>query len=183
MRDTLIPAGIAIVLLAAVIGGYFFPKSSIVEIAGSSPQGSTFSSAKFAGVAVNLAAPGANATSSSVLNTSGQDVYITDLKIGCEGVGTSKTAYTGAGLASLTVKVSTSSTAAPAAVSSTLINGATFTLSTSTPFFTLASSTVGTVGTGSSNWQLIWSAGSYLTFQTNATNTAQCTFGANYISS
>jgi len=183
-NDTLIPIGIAVVIVLAIVGGYFFPQVTIPQNAGTSPQGSTFSAAKFAGVAVNLASPGANATSSSVLNPTGQDVYITGLKIGCQNVGTSNTAYSGTGLASLTLKVSTTSTAAPAAVGTNLVGGGTLTIATGTASFVLSSTTAaGSSGNGTNNQFVVWGAGTYLTFQTNATNTATCTFGADYFSS
>lgn len=172
-------AGIVIAL--AIVGGYYFPAVQVLQLAGTSSQGSTFSSAKFAGIAVNLNAPGANATSSSLLNTDANDRYVTALKGGCEVVGTSQTAYTGAGLASLTLFAATTSTAAPATVSNTnKVGGGNLTIGTSTPNFTISSTTA---AGGSNAVYNIWPAGSYLTFTTNATNTAVCTFGADYIAS
>ncbi len=174
---------IGAVIAGGVYGGYkFLFSASPQQTAGTSPQGATFTSAKFAGVAVNLAAPGANATSSSILNTDQNDRYVTAIKAGCEGVGSSNTAYSGAGLAALTLKTATSSTAAPLTNTNTnLVGGSSLTLPTSTAFTNVASSTSG-VGTNNAAFQ-VWASGSYLTFTTNATNTAQCTFGADYFGS
>ncbi len=162
-----------LVVLAVAIGAYYYPQSTSV---GASAQGSTGQSASQYNVyGVNLAAAGANATSSSVYNGSGQDLYITAIKAGCETVGTSRTAYTGAGLAALTVSVATSSAAHPASNSNTnIVGGGAFTLATSTAQFAFSTSTA--LG-GSSSIYNVWAAGSYMTFTVNATNTAVCTFG------
>ena len=168
--------------LAAFFGYTPFLKivDNITQVAGTTPQGGTTSTAHFYSVAALLAAPGANATSSSILNTTGNDLYISDIKAGCENIGTSKTAYSGTGLLALTLSVSTTSTAAPAAAGANLINNGVTNIGTSTAFFTIASSTATNGNTTSS---AIWAAGSYLTFTTNATNTAQCTFGVTAFSS
>lgn len=145
-----------------------------------SPQGSTYFNGNFAGTVISMAAPGANATSTSILNTTGNDLYITGEKLLCENVGTSKTAYTGAGLASVTFTAATSSTAAPA-INANTNTLPVMTLATSSVQFTLSSSTAGTPGNGLvSN---LWLAGSYLTFFANATNTANCTVGVDYAGS
>lgn len=169
----------AVILGGAIYGAYQFPQVS--QLAGTSAQGSTFNTAKFAGIATNLAAPGANATSSSILNTDANDRYITSIKAGCENVGTSKTAYTGAGLASLQLTVATSSSSAPATNGNTnSVGGGAVTIGTSTTSYVVSTSTA---SVGTSNIYAVWLAGSYLTFTTNATNTAVCTFGAEYIAS
>lgn len=172
---------VGIIGVILLVGAYFFPSSTnttTVQNVGSA-AGTTSNTAKFAGVVAVPSAPGANATSSSILNGDAGDRYITSVKVGCESVGTSKTAYTGAGLASLQVTMSTTSTAAPTAGGTTI---STITIATSTPTFLQASSTAsGTSGTGS--FLYIWQSGSYLTFTTNATNTATCTFGGDYFQS
>lgn len=145
-----------------------------------SPQGATYFTGAFAGAVINLATPGANATSTSILNTTGNDLYVTGEKVLCEGVGTSKTAYTGTGLASATFTFATSSAAAPASNTNTNTLPV-VTLGTSTPDFVISSSTAGTPGNNLvSN---IWLAGSYMTITANATNTAVCTVGVDYIGS
>ena len=167
--------GLLIVVLTGITYlGVSYPKANL----GASPAGSTFGDAKQAMIAINLAAPGANATSTSILNSDGNDRFITSEEVSCEGVGTSKTAYTGAGLASLTLTVATSSTAAPAsnANSNTL---PVITIATSTAYFGIASSTVG--APGNSSVSNVWAANSDLTFTANATNTALCTVGVKYI--
>lgn len=150
-----------------------------ITTAGTSPQGSTFTSAKFAGVAARLSSPGASATSSSLLNSDSNDRIITGLRVGCQSVGTSQTAYTGAGLASLTVFAATTSSSAPATNSNTnKVGGGNITIGTSTATYTIATSSAPT-GTGAI--YNVWATGTYLTFTVNATNTALCTFGADYI--
>lgn len=166
----------AVIVSWAIYGAYQYP------LAVGSPAGSTFSNAKFAGATASLATPGANGTSTSILNTDSSDRYITSLVAACSGVGTSRVAYTGGGLAALLITAATTSTAAPSSLPSgyNTILGAAITMPTSTPASGVASSTM---GTGMSTTTLIWAANSYLTFQTNATNTAACTFGAHYVGS
>ncbi len=171
--------------LAAFFG--FTPFGVIVEqqLAGS-PAGTTFSNAKFAGVAINLASPGANGTSTSVLNTDAGDRYINTIKVGCEGVGTSRTAYSGTGLDVLTLRIATSSTSAPAANNNANpVGGGPLTVATSSTYFMEASTTASTAvpNVGTSAISNIWATGSYLTFTANATNTAACTVGVDYFAS
>lgn len=174
-----------IVIVGAILGSVAFFGFSpfgkeVVQQFGSSTQGSTNTTAKQASVlGVALATPGANATSTSILNPAGQDVYVTSFKVGCERVATSLTAYTGTGLATLTVTAATSSTAAPAANTNANAAGL-ITIATSTVQFVESSSTA---SAGNSAINYIWAAGSYMTFTTNATNTAVCSFGIDYFSS
>lgn len=185
MTNKYLIAVVLLVVAGGVFGGYKFlfstPKLAAV---GTSTAGSTGRSATQANIyGVNLAAPGANATSSSLLNSSANDYYITALKAGCENLGTSQTAYSGGGIASngLTVSVATSSTAAPATNgNANVVGGGTFALSTTTGTYVVATSTA--LG-GNTKIYGIWAAGSYLTFTVNATNTAVCTFGADYTTS
>lgn len=166
-----------VVVAALAIGAYFFPVQQ--PPTGTSVAGSTFNTSKIAGVAFAPASPGANATSSSVLNSDASDRIVTAVEFGCENVGTSKTAYTGTGLAAFQVSVGTSSTAAPASVPTNLIGGGAITIATSSGTFVLASSTAPNSGTPV--FSLVWAAGSYMTFFTNATNTATCTGAVRYL--
>lgn len=171
---------VAIVALASATLAYIEGHNTTEVAVTTSPSGTTFQTAKTALVAINLASPGSGGTSTSMLNTDSNDRFIYSTDVGCEGVGTSKTAYTGTGLSSLTLTMATSSTAAPAT------NGNTNTLpvvtiGTSTPNFVIASSSAGTPGINLvSN---IWATGSYLTITANATNTALCTAGVKYFGS
>lgn len=168
-------AGLLVGILVTLVVAYLFlPKAAF----GASPAGSTFNDAKQASVAINLATPGTNGTSTSMINTDGNDRYIQSVHAACEGVGTSRTAYTGAGLASLTLTLATSTTANPASNANTNTLPV-ITVSTTTTQFGISSSTMGTPGNGLvSN---IWLAGSPLTITANATNTAVCTIGVSYL--
>lgn len=178
-----------VAVVAAIFTGLviftFLPKGeSANQLAGTSPQGSTFGDPKVAAVAVNLASPGANATSSSILNTDSNDRFVTGWMLNCANVGTSKTAYTGAGLANLTMYVGTTSASAPATTGATtafwtpVISA--YNVPTSTLSFAMGSSTS---VSATSTLAALWPAGSYMTFIFNATNTAACTVGVNYIGS
>lgn len=171
---------LSLVCAALVAAGIYWLKAPTSDVAAVSPQGATFSNSKFYSVAVNLANPGVNATSSAILNTDSNDRYVKTLGIACAGVGTSRTAYTGTALASLQLTVGTSSSNngvnfLPAAgVASGLV------ISTSTPYFLLASSTL---VTATSSYAIDWPANTYLLFNFNATNTAACTVGVETIPS
>lgn len=158
-------------------------------IGGPSASSASINIARFAGTAgISLASPGttgatgANGTSTSILNPDATDRYISSIKAGCEVVGASRTAYSGTGLASLTLSVATSSTSGPSsnAGNSNVVGGGTVVIGTSTAQYAVSTSTI---GTGSPNIYAVWASGSYLTFTTNATNTATCTFGADYFQS
>lgn len=169
--------GAAIIGLA-IYGAYQFPVAPEATV--SSTAGSTFSFAKYAGVRADLSAPGSTGTSTSVYNSDSSERYITGIRSGCSLVGTSRTAYTGAGLAALLFSAATSSTASPAVQTNTnKVGGGDVTVGTSTPNYAVATSSA--TGSGSNAVYNIWPAGSYLTFTTNATNTAQCTFGVDYV--
>lgn len=179
-------AVVGVVVLIAIYGGYEYPVA-LPQTVGTSTTGTTFGTAKFAGVAVNLANPGANGTTSSVLNTDANDRYVSSIKIGCEGVGTSLTAYTGAGLASLTMFAATSSSQTPTsnAFNTNKVGGGNVTIGTSTVTFAEGSSTTqggATAGNNAATYS-IWPTGTYMVFTTNATNTALCTFGVDYFNS
>ncbi len=183
---------VGVIIVIGTFGGYkyLFSGHPTLQGVGTASAGATNLTGTWASVAgVNLATPGTagvvggNGTSSSILNNSTNDWYISSIKVGCENVGTSQTAYTGAGLASLTLKVATSSTAAPATNANTnLVGGGSITLGTSTAQFGISTSTLG-VANGSPAVYIIWAAGTYMTFTTNATNTAVCSFGVDYFSS
>ncbi len=176
-------AGVAVLSVMGALAFFGlspYGKTVVKQVFGS-PAGSTFGTAKFAAVAINLASPGANGTSTSIQNTDTSDRYVTDIKVGCEGVGTSQTAYTGTGLSALTLTVGTTSTAAPAAVpSNNIVGNGTLTIATTTANFTVASSTA-PAPNGITQVNNIWGAGMFMTFATNATNTAKCSVGVGYI--
>jgi hypothetical protein len=184
MNNKIIFGGIAVAIVIG-IAGIFLPKVS--NLAGASPTGSTFGAAKFAGIVVN----NVNSTSSSILNTDGNARYIESLKVACTGVGSSKAGFTGAAtIANWNLTVGTTSTANPVTqvipAIAVVLNGV---LATSTPNLLLSSTTAPIAaggaanGTASSSSAALWQSGEYLTFVTNATNTAVCTFGVGYIGS
>ncbi len=176
MKDNLVLVAIVALLGVSIAGAYFFPLSSGFT-AGTSPTGSTFSTAKVAEIVWGSILSG-SATSTSILNTDANDRIITDSFAFCSGTGTSQTAYTGTGLAALLFRAATTSTSAPAIVSNTNY-AANMTIGTSTPNSYNATSTEGVLA-GTSR---VWPAGSYLTFFSNATNTAACIVGSHYLAS
>ncbi len=166
---------ILIIVLILLTGGLYFTKnessqSAITGTIGGS-VGATFNTAKVGQVNIS---PTIGATTTGVLNTDATDRFIESTYYACSGVGTSQTAFTGAGLAALTLKIATGTTQAPAAIT----NGNTIqqTVSTSTPDSYTASTTIASM-------IRIWPTGTYLNFEFNATNTAACTVGAHYLAS
>lgn len=172
-----------VVGILVLVGVFFLGKSlgTVNLTAGASATGSTFSTAKEAAITWTLSN---SATTTSILNTDANDRYIKTAQAMCTGVGTSFTAFTGAALSALTITAATTSTAAPA----TITNVNTFltnqTLATTSPNSYFSTSTP-ELGGGSpfADYARIWAAGSYITFASNATNTATCTIGVTYLGS
>ncbi len=170
--------------------------NNVEQIAGASPTGTTFNSAKVA--AISWTPSTAAATSTSILNTDANDRYVIDNVIACGQATTSYTAITGGGLANLIFKAATTSTANPAVISNTnLIMSDTIATSSGIapgatggfPVILVASSSVPaaspilTSNVGVAGFWFDWPAGSYLTFWANATSTTACTVGVHYIAS
>lgn len=179
-----------IVVMTLLVGAYYFPRVNNVQIATTSQPGTSFSSAKYAGVTIDLSL-NTGATSTSILNTDSNDRYVISTETVCRNMGSSYTAVTGAGLASLQLTVGTSSAASPAAVASVGAHSrvtSAFVFSTTTaPIGFMASSTL---QTATSTFAARWKAGDYMTFWWNATNTpasgltsVPCTEGVRYIGS
>ncbi len=180
MQKTTAFLWIVVAALAGLIVGHSF-WSTQQHLAGTSPSGSTFASAKFAAVAINVANTGANGTSTSILNTDTNDRYVSAFKLGCSGIGNPLTAYTGAGLASWKVQIGTTSTAAPVSFSSNIaISNTGFVIGTSTTNIMIASSTL-LIAT--SSYATLWPANTYMTFFFNATTTGTCSIGLDYFGS
>lgn len=176
---------VSIVLVIAIVLGFVYKLSNGVSVtAGTSPTGATFNDAKLA--LIVMAPATGTATSSSVLNNTSNDWYVTSIKAGCEKLGTSFTAYTGAALANLTLSIATSSTVGPATNGNgNLVGLGVVNIATTTGNFTEASSTASTAvpNTGSTAINNVWAAGSYETFTFNATTTGVCSVGLEYFSS
>ncbi len=174
----LISTVLAVIITVAILGAYHYPKLDQSNAAAGSSAGSVFNSAKFAGVVVDLSSAGANGTSTSILNSDSSDRFISGWRLGCNGVGTSRTAYTGANLDSLKVTVGTSTDSAPATFLGFANVATNYSLPTTTVSLIVASSTT---QTASSSLAARWPSGSYATFSFNATNTAVCTIGVDYL--
>lgn len=161
----------------AVIGGYFYPggTSTIVQSFGTTSGNSSTRST--AGFAFNPTSASAT-TTSSLLNSDGNDRVITSVDTACSGLGTSQTAYSGSGLAALNFQIATTSTSAPVTLGNTnyIYNS---TIATSSTTFYESTSTPGlTAG----NLQVRrWPASTYVTVSSNATNTAACIINVNYL--
>lgn len=154
------------------------------QVAGAtSSTGVSFNTARFAGITMSMANVGANGTSTSILNSDSTDRYVTSLKVACQGIGSSFAINTGAGIASLNLTVATSTIANPASLSSANAILASGVISTTSTTLLISSSTapVATGPTATSSYATVWNTGTYMTFQTNATNTAACTLGVDYI--
>lgn len=164
---------IGILALAAIYGAYQYPQvTQSVQTFGA--VGATFNTAKIAAINWTLSD---SATSTSILNGDANDRIVEGAQYWCSGVGTSKTAFTGAGLDALSFSAATTSASAPAIITNTnfVLNT---TVATSTATLFVASTSPGLTATAA---QRIWASGSYLTFWSNATNTAACNIGVQYL--
>ncbi len=165
---TLQKVAVGLVVAPAIVGGYFFPGAVQNQIAGTSPAGSTFSSAKIA--AINYTTSTSAASSTSLLNTDANDRYITDEFIACYGV-------KGQGITITAATTSVSSLGLQG--NPNLVTNIFGTTTTSSTFFYVASSTESApTYTGR-----LWAAGSYLTFVASSTNAGICTVGVHYLAS
>jgi hypothetical protein len=176
MNKSIIGA-VALVLVGFAVGyGVFGNKVTVIEQIGQavSVAGVTNSTARLASV---VAAPPttATATTTSLYNGDGVDRAITDAFAYCTGVGTSRTYLTGAGLAALTVQMSTSTIAGDAKRNTNY--PATFTVATSSAW-----AWENYLGTSATDMNLVWPSATYLNITFNATNTAACTIGVHYLS-
>lgn len=177
MKNTTKILTVAVVLAVLVFAWYKVTHTTEVQVT-ASPTGTTFNSAKVA--AVIFAPATGSATSTSLLNSEVNDRYITDSFVMCRSVGTSKAAYSGGGLDLFRFIVGTTSSAITQNLADVNTRyAANLVLGTSTVDSFTASSTEGVIP-GTSR---VWPAGSYLTIQSNATNTAVCNVGVRYIGS
>lgn len=171
--------GVIVSVLVGVGLGYLFfhsvPQTVVVQ--GVSAVGTTFNSAKVASVI--MAPATAAATSTSILNPDSSDRIVTNSFAACNTVGGSLPFLTGLTSGSLPnwgLKMATTSTAAQTGSVNLVSN---LNISTTTPWSYTASSTVPFPGPVTN----VWPAGTYLTLTFNATNTATCVAGVNYLAS
>lgn len=160
----------AIVVVLAIIGAYSYPKAIIAPSSNVGAVGTTFNTAKVA--QINMSPSAAGATSTSILNTDDNNRYVRGAYVYCTGASQSSDRT----IASLLVQAATSSTAAPALNSNTNL-AANLTVSTTSPFVAVSSTTI------SNGVASVWASGSYMSFFWNATNTAACTVGIPYAAS
>lgn len=171
-----------IVLLAVLVGGYFYPKYyQNVQVQGVSTAGATYGTSKTALAVLTLSTTAGSST--AILNDSAVDRYVTRSYAACQGLGTSFGWPNAAAsfLDSLRVFMATSSTANQAGATTTSNWVANLTISTSSP--------TGVAYVGSSTEPFpnvvthIWPTNTYLVMTSNATNTGTCTLGVDYIGS
>lgn len=143
---------------------------------GASPQGSTFFTRRTSEVATTILTT--SGTTTSILNTDANTRIITSGHAGCQTLSSSLGGNGTAGIANLILKAATTSTSAPADVSSFANFNVNMTIATTTAAASYQSTTTPPVlgDTGR-----LWPSGSYETFWVNATNTATCTFGVDWI--
>lgn len=186
MKNKIIYAIIAVVVVLGVAGAYVYPKSTtmIIPSVGSSSVGTVFNTAKEAAITWQ---PSNGATTTSILNTDANDRYIKSIQGMCTGIGTSLTAVTGGGLTSngLTMSAATTTTSAPAVFSTAtgFLQSQIIATTSSLGVYFATSTPQLQGGSPAVDYIRIWPTSTYLTFQTNATNTMTCTVGASYLGS
>ncbi len=171
MKNSKIVILVFAALVVGVITGYVLShKPQTVTL---QATGTTNSTAKVLSIKMDLSSPTGTTTSIAIP----QDYAVANSFAYCTSVGTSKTAYTGAGLASLLINGATTSSAVTGNLADYNTNYATESLliGTSTTF-TFASSTNDVTG-----FKRYLPQSAFYTFSANATNTAQCTVGVNVI--
>lgn len=169
-KITYVILGVLILGLGIIAGHSIWPQQTLAPVQ-TNAVGTTGNTAKRFSVIFSLTSQ--SSTSTSILNTDGTDRIILSTFHTCNTLGSSFTPVTGSGLANLIIQAATTSTAAPTLLgnSNLVMNSI---VATTTPGFELVS----TSSTASSEISRVWASGSYLTFNTNATNTATCEVGA-----
>lgn len=171
---------VLVVMAAAIVGAYFFPKVKNLAQA-SNAAGTTFSTAKVAEITWTPSTAAASTT--SVYNSDAKDRVVDSSFVDCSGTGTSHVfPDTGGALTSWIVSAATTSVANEGTQGNVnyVLDAGTNAISTSTPFVYSASSTPGRSGVTGGNFVRIWPTGTYMTFLANATNTAVCEVGVYY---
>lgn len=166
---------LGVFLLGAIIAGWYLPFSTVTQLVTGSAVGTTFVTAKVA--QINFSPATGTATSTSVYNSDDSDRIVTDAFVSCNTLGTSYTAYTGTGLASLQFFAATTSASAPAIVTNPNF-AMNVVVATSTPTDAFTATSTYTFVPGRR-----WKTATYMTFFSNATNTAACTVGVHYVGS
>lgn len=171
MSKFLIGLALVIAIAGAYAVGFKYPE---IPANFGSPIGTTFQTQKAPAITFSPT----TGTSTSIQNNTGSDQYVMKNQIVCTNIGTSRTAFTGAALASLTLTLATSSTGTGVVpiVNPILLN---FTVPTTSPIFLMGSSTTDTASSSA----IDWTAGSWLMWGFNATNTAVCTLGVQTLGS
>ena len=178
MTKYIVSVVIALIVAGGVYGGYKYLVTPSVQPAGSVTNGSPIANtSKVAETTFNML----TGTSTSIQNTDAQDRIIISNEYFCSTIGTSQTAYTGAGLSALTLQAATTSSSyltTPNQVVGNTNYTVNVTIGTSTTEGYIASST-SPAGNGADGRR--WAAGTWMTWFTNATNTAQCIVDVKYL--
>lgn len=195
IKNHLLTYSSALMLLVGIaIGLSLFMKSQAsgggqVAVGGASAVGTTFSTQRIAQIV--FAPTTGSATTTSIYNGDDNDRVVDSAYAYCSGVGTSLTAYTGTGLANWILSAATTSSSAPNAITNTNLamnmvmstsSAFSFT-STSTPssyLYNVTGNGAATTSATQSAVSRVWAAGTYMTFGSNATNTAACIVGVRY---
>lgn len=177
MNKSIIYAGVAVLLVGFGLGYLAFGGDNVLSTVSTSND-TKFSSAKIA--ETGFAPADGSATSTSILNTDSTDRVVTGAFYYCNDLGTSKTAYTGTGLANLIFSIATTSTANTAIVSNSnyLLRSNVATTSAGASVYVSSTTTPFPDDSGR-----LWASGSYITVFSNATNTADCVAGVTYLAS
>lgn len=171
-----------LVILALVVGFVVGHSFFATTVAGATlPVGTTNSTPREAFIVYSPTVPGA--TTTSMFNPDANDRVIVSAKYECTGIGVSQTINTGASTLPVILFMATTSTANPTQLFNTnyVWDNILATSSTSGPAALdyQASTSPGFVPVNISD--RIWAAGSYLSVASNATNTATCNIGVDYL--
>lgn len=175
MKKSNLIVTVFVALAAVVILGYVLTHENSQMAGTIAPVGTTNTSSIFLSNTLSLVGPGG--TTTSVFNNTGYDLAERSVDVMCQSVGTSKTPLTGTGLASLTLRIATSSI--------NTVSGDVGSINTNY----LANMVIGTSTTDSYNSTTtegviqsttrIIPNGTWAIISSNATNTASCAVGIN----
>ena len=176
MKNIYITLGIVFALVVGGLIGYAIHAPSAGSFGAVSSAGTSNNVTAWSSVTLN--STNALGTSTSILNTGASDRAVIGSYVTCTSMGNVLTYGTGAGLTSTgwTLTAATTTTSGSGLLGNTnyIVNE---TLATSSGILYQASTTEGVVTYTSR----LWPTGTYLTFNLNATSTASCSVGIEYM--
>lgn len=168
MNKKIISAIVALVVLVAIVGGYYYPNLPFISGA---TAGTTNSTSKIASCVLDMSTTTMSTASTTLTgclyNGDGADRIVTSVDYFMYGMTTAT--YNGTGVATLVWAMSTST----GQYATTSVNALLSTnIATTTPNLYIGSTSPGISGTAGKDFTRVWATGTYMNLTQQATSTA-----------